>query len=100
MPDHTGRDTDGKPMQIDLRQRQPFWSINGTTDRPRLTLRGKWQNPDLVTNDGGTLSLAFLPDGRLYDGPGRNLPHARETLPVVFHGLPWTTMTWGGDGCR
>jgi len=100
MLEHAGRDTNGKPMQIDLRERQPFWSTTGSAARPRLTLRGKWENPDLVMSDGGTLSVAFLPDGRLYDGPGRNLPHARETLPVVFHGLPWTTMTWGGDGCR
>jgi hypothetical protein len=57
----------------------------GNWDRPRLTLRGRWQNPDLVMNDGGTLSAAFLPDGRLYDGPPRNQPRAREPLPVVFH---------------
>jgi len=96
--EHPGRDTNGKEMRIELYNRPWYRAWVGTWDRrPRLELRGRWQNPDLVTTDGGTLSVAFLPDGRLYDGPARNQPTARETLPVVFHEVPWTTLF--GD-CR
>jgi hypothetical protein len=93
----SGRDTDGKEMRIDLYHRPVFWSITGNmSGRPRLTLRGRWQNPDLVMNDGGTLSMAFLPDGRVYDGTPRNQPRARETVPVVFHYVPWS---WSAPAC-
>lgn len=95
---HPGRDTNGQEMRIDMYRRPWYWNFAGTWDRrPRLTLRGRWQNADFVANDGGTLSVAFLPDGRLYDGPARSQPRARETLPVVVHEVPWTT--WFGD-CR
>jgi len=94
MLEPAGRDTDGKPMRIELRHRPRFWWFTGTTDeRPRLTLKGRWQSPNLVMNDGGTLSISFLPDGRLFDGKPRDQPSARETLPFVFHEVPWTYFT-------
>jgi hypothetical protein len=33
--------------------------------RPRLDLRGHWQNPVLVMSDGRSISRKFLPDGRV-----------------------------------
>jgi hypothetical protein len=88
MFEHPGTDTNGMDMRVDMYRRRWFWSWSGD-QRPRLTLRGKWQNPDLVTTDGGSLSVAFLPDGRLYDGPAGRQPRARETVPVVIHEVPW-----------
>ena len=96
IPENTGRDTDGKPMRIDFHQR-PLWTFFSSSDpRPRLALRGRWRNPDLVMDDGGTLSRMFLPDGHLYDGPESRQPQARETVPVVFHESPWT---FGAPAC-
>jgi len=90
MFEHPGRDTNGKEMRIELYRRPWYWSWTGVWDhRPGLTLRGRWQNPDFVANDAGTLSIAFLPDGRLYDGPPARQPRARETVPVVIHEVPW-----------
>jgi hypothetical protein len=92
MPERVSGDTNGKPMRIELRRRPWYGTIIGAYDgRPRLTLRGRWQNADLVMEDDGTLSMAFLPDGRVYDGPPARQPHATQTLPVVFHEVPWTT---------
>jgi hypothetical protein len=95
MFEHPGTDTNGRELRIDLSTRRGFWSWNGDT-RPRLTLKGRWQNPNLVMTDGGSLSVAFLPDGRLFDGPPRNQPRAREAVPVVIHEAPWT---WS-PGCE
>jgi len=90
MPEHPGTDTNGRQMRVEMYRRPWYWSLSGVWDRrPRVTLNGRWQNPDLVTNDGGSLSVAFLPDGRLYDGPPRNQPRARETVPVVIHESSW-----------
>lgn len=95
---HPGRETNGLEMRVDMHRRPWYWNLAGRWDeRPRLAFRGRWQNPDFVANDGGTLSIAFLPNGRLYDGAPRNQPLARETLPVVFHSVPWTA--WFSD-CR
>lgn len=98
MFEHPGTDTNGKEMRITVYRRPWYWSFAGQWDRrPELTFRGRWQGADLVTTDGGTLSAAFLPDGRLYDGPARSQPRAQEAQQVVIHSAPWTT--WFAD-CR
>jgi hypothetical protein len=98
MFEHPGTDTNGREMRVELSHRPWYWTLAGSGDyRPRLTLRGRWQNPDFVANDGGTLSIAFLPDGRLYEGPAKSRPRNPEAVPVIFHEVPWTT--WFSD-CR
>jgi hypothetical protein len=94
----SGADTNGKPMRLELYRRPWYWSLAGNWDRrPRLELRGRWENPDLVMNDGGGFAAAFLADGRVYDGPARNQPKAGAPVPVVFHEVPWTVVT---PACR
>jgi hypothetical protein len=90
MPSHPSVDTNGFEMRVDMERRPWYWNFIGYDARPRLSFRGRWQNPDLVLNDGGTLSSAFLPDGTLYTGPTKNQPRGREPAPVVFHLVPWT----------
>ena len=89
MNEHPGIDTNGKAFQIGMYRRR--WNYSWTLEgRPRLSLRGRWQNADLVMDDGGSLSRAFLPDGTVYLGPARNQPAARETLSIVLHETPWS----------
>jgi hypothetical protein len=96
MNEHPGTNTNGKAFQIGLYQRR--WNYSWTLEgRPRLAFRGRWQNPDLVMDDGGTLSRAFRPDGTVYLGPPRNQPAARETLSIVLHEAEWSG--WLSD-CR
>jgi len=89
MNEHTGLDTNGKAFNISMYHRR--WNDAWKRERrPRLTLRGHWQNPDLVMDDEGSLSRAFLPDGTVYLGPARNQPAARETVPIVLHQTAWS----------
>ncbi len=98
MSEHPGVDTNGKAMHLEFYRRPWYYGLTGTWDRrPRLDLRGRWENGNLVMSDGGTLSQAFLPDGRLYQGPPRQQPRARETLPIVFHEAGWSAAL---SGCR
>jgi hypothetical protein len=89
-----GRDSSNAAMRMEVYRRPWYFSLAGDWDRrPRLTLRGRWQGPDLVMDDGGTLSAGFLPDGRLYDGPARNQPKPGAPVPVVFHEMPFMLAT-------
>jgi len=98
MHEHPGIDTNGKDVSVSLYRRPWYYRWTGVwDDRPRLEFRGRWQNPELVMNDGGTLSKAFLPDGTLYLGPARNQPAARETVQLVVHEAAWSG--WFSD-CR
>ncbi len=96
MFEHPGTDTNGQRMRIDMYNRTMSYVFSQGESRPRLEFRGRWENPNLVMNDGGTLSRAFLPDGSLYLGPTRNQPKARETVAITFHEVPW----WTWSGCR
>ena len=90
-------DTNGMEISMDMYQRR--WNYSVTQEgRPRLTLRGRWQNPDLVMDDEGSLSRAFLPDGTPYMGPARHQPTVTETVPVVFHRISWWWLS--GDCAR
>ncbi len=94
---HDGADTNGKGMHVSMYSRPWYYSFTGTWDRrPELEFEGKWQNPDLVTNDVGSVSRSFLPDGSVYRGPPRDRPRG-EPVPVVFHETEWSGW-W--SGCR
>ena len=94
----TGMDTNGKEMHLSLRQRPWNAGFLGRYDgRPRLELRGRWRNPNLELDDGGSLSQAFVADGTLFSGPARDRPNAREPVALVLHETVWSG--WIND-CR
>jgi len=98
MPEKTGVDTNGKAFNVELYSRPWYWNFSGKWDRrPELNFRGKWQNPDLVMDDGGTLAAAFNPDGTLANHRN-NYYHAdaRNKVQVVFHEA---SMFAGWSGC-
>jgi len=84
--ERTGTSTNGKGMSLKLYRRLWYYGLVGQSDhRPRLEFDGRWQNPDLVMDDGGSLSQAFLPDATAYLGPVSKTPAAREHVSVMFH---------------
>ncbi len=87
---HQGADTNGQAMHVTMYARPWYYSVTGRWDhRPELEFDGRWQNPDLVMTDAGSLSRAFQPDGTVYRGPTRNQPPRGQPVPVVFHESAW-----------
>ena len=76
--------TDGEKIELYM----DYWPIFGTfmTDhRPAIELRGKWQNPDIVMDDHGSISRAFAPDGSVYQrGQGPHVPYPGDITPVTL----------------
>src|SRR5262249_31911985 len=85
--------TFGKPPGMDLDgQRAGFYMHNQSVVRrtlgkdlqPELELRGKWENPDLVLDDGGSIQRNFDHDGKLYPD-AKNRRYLGEVSPVTLH---------------
>jgi hypothetical protein len=97
MNEKTGIDTNGKAMRMELRYRPWYWSFSGNRklEQPRLAFRGKWQNPDLVMDDGGTLLGAFNADGTLKNAP-YNYYHAdaASKQQIVIHEATGLQALW------
>jgi hypothetical protein len=82
---HFGLDFQGKMVWLGMSS-SSFSARNfGGDRRPKLHLQGKWQNPNLVMDDQGSLSYAFEPDGALYKGDFKNRPNSRETVAVTLN---------------
>jgi hypothetical protein len=61
------------------------WNANFINDtRPSLEFRGRWQNPNMVMNDGSSIGRSFEPDGSVYHGHGGNRPYITEIVPITF----------------
>jgi hypothetical protein len=58
-------------------------NLGGSLD-PHLELRGKWNNPDLVLDDHGSLNRSFAPDGSLIKNHAQQ-PYMQEVVPITVH---------------
>jgi hypothetical protein len=68
----------------------PWWGSSTGERRPSIELRGRWQNPNLVMDDDGSLARSFLPDGSVYSGQDPYRTYAREVVPVTFTEGPYS----------
>ena len=76
--------TDGEAIDLWMFN-WPIISAQFTGDhRPELDLRGQWQNPRLVLNDGGSITRSFQADGSVYRGHDVNHPYAKDPLPIIL----------------
>ena len=76
----SGTDLQGKTASLYANNYSPFRSSTA----PSLEFRGKWNNPDLVLDDHGSINRAFDPDGAL----ARNThmrPYIQEVVPFTLH---------------
>ena len=102
MNEKTGIDTNGKAFNVSVYQRPWYRGFVGQYDnRPALHFKGKWQNPELVMDDGGTLAAAFNPDGSL-SNQRYNYYHAdaKNKIPVIFHQVTGWQAWWGGCSAK
>jgi hypothetical protein len=81
-------DMNNKPFTLSTYTRGAFSSQHNP---PEVRLKGRWNGPNLVLNDGGTLARAFAPDGSLIPHPGPPGP-GKE---ITFAATDW----WFGDPC-
>jgi hypothetical protein len=85
MRKHLGVSTEGESIYMKAYNYQGFSRFFATPQRhPRIELKGKWQNPNIVMNDTGSISREFEPDGSVYTGNEPNRPYAREILPITL----------------
>ena len=96
MSEKTGTDTNGKTMSLQLYRRPWYWNFTGNWDhRPELQLRGTWQNPNLVMDDGGSFAAAFLPDGSLGKTPHSYYhSNSQDKQTIVFHEVTGWQQWW------
>ena len=76
-------DTDGKTASFYMNSYTLKSQFTGD-QRPHLELRGRWQNPDLVLDDHGSIARNFQPDATLWP-PGGQRPYMSEVVPVTLH---------------
>lgn len=76
--------TDGEKIGLYMHFR-PLFSFSQNYDhRPRLELRGHWQNPNLVMDDHSSIQRGFESDGTVYRGGGKDHPYMGEIVSVTL----------------
>jgi hypothetical protein len=83
MPRHLNLSTDGEAISLYMH----YWPWNANfinDDSPRLELRGRWRNPNLVMDDHSSIARAFKLDGTVYHDKGANRPYLSEIVPVTI----------------
>jgi hypothetical protein len=81
----SGTDLQGKGARLYMNNYHP---ISGRSD-PSLEFRGKWNNPDLVLDDHGSLTRAFDPGGKLVTNHHMR-PYMQEVVPLKLHQGSWS----------
>jgi hypothetical protein len=82
------RDMNNQPFTLYTYSRGTFSTQH---EPPEVRLKGRWNGPNLILNDEGTLTRAFAPDGTLISHPGK--PGAGKE--ITFAETGW----WFGDPC-
>jgi hypothetical protein len=82
-------DMNNEPFHLDTYTRGIFSTQH---DAPRLRLTGRWNGPNLILNDGGSLAGAFAPDGTLIAHPVTRAGAGKE---ITFAETDW----WFADPC-
>lgn len=75
-----GTDLQGKTAHL---YASNYSTFSGST-APSLDFRGRWNNPDLVLDDGGSLNRAFDPGGALANNQHMR-PYKQEVTPLTLH---------------
>lgn len=78
-----------KTSGIDLQGKTAYlyannYSVFSSSTAPSLEFRGKWNNPDLVLDDHGSLNRAFDPGGTLAANQHIR-PYMQEVVPLTLH---------------
>jgi hypothetical protein len=78
------RDTNGKTASFYMINRTMAHILSGASPKPELELRGRWNNPDLVLDDHGSIARNFDHEAKLYPD-NKNRPYMGEVSPITLH---------------
>jgi len=78
-----GTNTDGEKIDLYMNYWPVFFGNMRTDHRPSVEFRGKWQNPNIVADDHGSIFRAFNPDGTVDRGHSHK-PYPGDVTPVTL----------------
>jgi hypothetical protein len=78
-----GTNTDGQEINLYMNYRPVFFGYVRSDHRPSVEFRGKWQNPNIVADDHGSIFRAFNPDGTVDRGHSHK-PYPGDISPVTL----------------
>ncbi len=79
-----GLNTNGENISLYMNNHSHFLSNLNSDYRPSIEFRGKWQNPNIVMDDHGSIGRAFNPDGSVFLDHDRNHPYIAEVVPITL----------------
>lgn len=79
-----GHDLNGQRSRLYMFNRNSVRRILGTDRRPELELRGKWNGPEMVMDDHGSIARSFDAQAKLYPD-SKNRPYISEVSPITLH---------------
>jgi len=77
-----GLSTEGENISLGMDYWPTFSSFTGN-HRPAIAVKGKWQNPNIIGDDNGSISRAFNPDGSVAS-PDPHRPYPGDITPVTL----------------
>ena len=78
-----GTNTNGEKIDLYMDYWPAFFGNLRSDHRPAVEFRGKWQNPNIVADDHGSIFRAFNPDGTVVRGHS-NKPYPGDITPVTL----------------
>ena len=78
-----GTNTDGEKIDLYMDYWPAFFGNLRSDHRPSVGFRGKWENPNIVADDHGSIFRAFNPDATVDRGHS-NKPYPGDIIPVTL----------------
>jgi len=78
-----GINTDGEKIDLYMDYWPAFFGNLRSDHRPSVEFRGKWQNPNILADDGGSIFRAFNPDATVDRGHS-NKPYPGDVTPITL----------------
>jgi len=82
--------TDGEAIGLYMNNWSGLYAQFSSDHRPRIQLRGHWQNPNLVMDDDSSIFRAFRPDASVYSGHDPSHPYNGEIVPITLVNGPYS----------
>jgi hypothetical protein len=79
-----GLNTDGENISLYMNNHSSILSNLNADYRPSIEFSDKWQNPNIVMDDHGSIGRAFNNDGTVYREHNQSRPYMAEVVPVTL----------------